>query len=135
MREQQTKKESRMTNYGKELILDIHGCKPARDDTRDKIEGFMIVLCAQIEMIRAELHFWDYQGEQEEYDAAPPHLKGTSAVQFIMTSSIVIHTLDQLSAVYVNIFSCKEFDAEIAEKFTVEWFGAGDCSARFIERN
>jgi len=55
-------------------------------------------------------------------------------VQFILTSSIVIHTLDQLRAVYVNIFSCKDFDPKTAEKFTVEWFGAAECSARFIER-
>ena len=52
----------------------------------------------------------------------------------ISTSSIIIHTLDQLGAVYVNMFSCKGFDPKLAEKFTVKWFGAGDCSARFIER-
>jgi hypothetical protein len=32
------------------------------------------------------------------------------------------------------MFSCKGFDPKLAEKFTVKWFGAGDCSARFIER-
>ncbi|MDP7601621.1 MAG: S-adenosylmethionine decarboxylase, partial [Rhodospirillales bacterium] len=59
---------------------------------------------------------------------------GTSAVQFILTSTIVIHTLDQLKAIYINIFSCKVYDPKVAEDFTVEWFGATDCSARFIDR-
>ena len=81
-----------------------------------------------------DLVFWDDTGVPEDERQTSPHTQGTSAVQFILTSSIVIHTLDQLSAVYVNIFSCKEFDPKLAERFTVEWFGAGDCSARFIER-
>jgi hypothetical protein len=32
------------------------------------------------------------------------------------------------------MFSCKEFDPKLAEKFTVEWYGADECTARFIER-
>ena len=70
----------------------------------------------------------------EEDKQTSPHTQGTSAVQFILTSSIVIHTLDQLRAVYINMFSCKEFDPKVAEQFSVKWFGAGDCSARFIDR-
>jgi len=39
-----------------------------------------------------------------------------------------------LKAVYVNIFSCKEFDEKVAEEITKEWFGANGCRSRFIER-
>jgi hypothetical protein len=42
--------------------------------------------------------------------------------------------LDQLKAVYINIFSCKDFDAIAAERFTAKWFGANGCNARLIER-
>jgi S-adenosylmethionine/arginine decarboxylase-like enzyme len=51
-----------------------------------------------------------------------PHLKGTSAIQFITTSNITIHTLDLLGAVYLNIFSCKEFEAEVVKEFSENWF-------------
>ena len=85
-------------------------------------------------MKREELHFWDDIGIPEEEKQTSPHTQGTSAVQFILTSSIVIHTLDQLEAVYINIFSCKAYDPEVAENFSVEWFGAKDHSARFIAR-
>jgi S-adenosylmethionine/arginine decarboxylase-like enzyme len=63
-----------------------------------------------------------------------PHTKGTSAVQFILTSTIVVHTLEILEAAYVNIFSCKEFDEKKAEEITKEWFCANGCRAQFIER-
>lgn len=122
-----------MEKYGVELILDLHGCDSSRF-TRDSIRRYFERLCVLIDMQREDLHFWDDIGLPEEEKQTSPHTQGTSAVQFILTSSIIIHTLDQLNAVYVNMFSCKEFDPKVAEEFTVEWFGAGDCTARFIER-
>ena len=119
--------------YGIELILDLHGCDASKF-TRDSITEYFERLCDLIDMQREDLHFWDDIGVAEEDKQTSPHTQGTSAVQFILTSSIVIHALDQLRSVYINLFSCKTFDPQIAEKFTAEWFGAGQCSARFIER-
>ncbi len=99
-----------MKAYGKELILDLHECDPATYSSREKIKEFLIYLCEKIDMERGDLFFWDYEGEEEEYEKAPAHLKGTSVVQFIMTSSIVMHCLDDMCRVYLNIFSCKDFD-------------------------
>lgn len=125
--------ESAMEKYGIELILDLHGCD-ASTFNRVSIANYFDQLCDLIDMQREDLHFWDDVGLSEEDKQTSPHTQGTSAVQFILTSSIVIHTLDQLRAVYINMFSCKEFDPKVAEKFTVEWFGASNCSARFIDR-
>ena len=119
--------------YGIELILDLHRCD-ASTFTRESIQKYFERLCDLIEMKREELHFWDDVGISEEEKQTSPHTQGTSAVQFILTSSIVIHTLDQLEAVYINIFSCKFYDPKVAEKFSVEWFSAKDHSARFIDR-
>ncbi|MEK0337217.1 MAG: S-adenosylmethionine decarboxylase [Nitrosopumilus sp.] len=119
--------------YGYELILDLHDCDP---DTfnRPSIEDFFKKLCKQIKMTRCELHFWDDVGVPPEEQQTSPHTKGTSAVQFILTSTIVIHTLDLMGAVYINIFSCKEFDEKLAETFTKEWFHASEIQSHFIER-
>ena len=119
--------------YGYELILDLHGCDVSRFN-RESLENYFEKLCKAIDMKRADLHFWDYEGVPVEERPKEPHLLGTSAVQFISTSNIVIHTLDLLEAVYVNIFSCKEFDEKAAEKITKEWFGANGCRTQFIER-
>ena len=119
--------------YGIELILDLHGCDASKF-TRKSISQYFEELCILIDMQREELHFWDDIGVPDEEKQTSPHAQGTSAVQFILTSSIVIHTLDQLEAVYINIFSCKFYDPKVAEKFSVEWFSAKDHSARFIDR-
>jgi S-adenosylmethionine decarboxylase len=119
--------------YGIELILDLHGCD-ASTFTRASISAYFEELCELIDMQREDLHFWDDIGVPEDQKQTSPHTQGTSAVQFILTSSIVIHALDQMRAVYINMFSCKEFDPEIAEQFTVKWFAAERCSARFIDR-
>ncbi len=119
--------------YGYELVLDLHGCNSAKFNRAD-INAYFTEICERIGMEMCEVHFWDDVGVPPQDRQTLPHTKGSSAVCFILTSSIVIHTLDILKAVYVNIFSCKEFDPAVAEKFTVDWFGAGECSARFIDR-
>ena len=119
--------------YGKELILDLHSCNPSTFN-RDSIDRYFTELCELIDMQRCKVHFWDDVGLPPEECQTLPHTKGTSAVCFILTSSIVIHTLDILKAVYVNIFSCKEFDQDAAADFTRKWFEAETCDPRFIRR-
>ena len=119
--------------YGWELILDLHTCDAAKF-TREDIERFCTDLCELIDMERCDLHFWDDRGVPEEERQTDPGTKGTSAVQFILTSTIVIHTLDLVKAVYVNIFSCKEFDTDEAAKFTANWFRSEDWTAQVVTR-
>ena len=119
--------------YGHELILDLHGCDP-NTFNRESIGRFFALLCDKIEMTACELHFWDDTGLPPEECQTEPHAKGTSAVQFILTSSMVIHTLDLLEAVYLNIFSCKEFDPDEAAQFAVQWFHATSHTSHYIER-
>ena len=120
-------------SYGVELILDLHGCDVTTFN-RESLDNYFETICKAIDMQRCELHFWDDVGVLPEEQQTLPHTKGTSAVQFILTSTIVVHTLDLLKAVYINIFSCKEFDKEKAERLTREWFGAKECRSHFIER-
>ncbi len=110
--------------YGKELILDLENCCPKRFN-RESLTDFFTQLCELIDMEQCDLHFWDDVGVPENECQTDPNLKGTSAVQFIMTSSIVIHCLDILQTVYVNLFSCKDFDADEATTFIRIWF-SGD---------
>jgi S-adenosylmethionine/arginine decarboxylase-like enzyme len=77
-------------------------------------------------MQRKDLHFWADEDYPEEQRPKDPKTFGISAVQFILTSSIVIHTLPLYrgGSVYINLFSCKDFDHTAAREFTVEWFKA-----------
>lgn len=127
-----------MTNpYGYELILDLHGCDVSKF-TRRHFRKYYKVLCEAIDMQRCKLVFWDDQWWRKLFlpwtCQKLPHTTGTSAVQFIVTSSVLIHALDILGAAYINIFSCKQFDPEQAQTITKEWFGAEICQSRLIER-
>ena len=125
---------ARLGIYGKELILDLHDCDASRF-TRSSIDQFCAGLCDLIDMERCDLHFWDDVGVAQDERQTNPKTKGTSAVQFILTSTIVIHTLDLMKTVYVNVFACKEFDTDEATTFVVDWFDAKDYIANVITRH
>lgn len=120
-------------NYGKELILDLHNCDPEKF-TRKEIERYFIEVCDLIDMQRCELFWWDDEGLPPEEHQTEPHLKGTSAVQFIMTSNLTIHTLDILKSVYLNLFSCKDFDADKTAEFSRKFFGGEIVASTVVDR-
>ncbi|HEC66442.1 MAG TPA: hypothetical protein ENI23_14240 [bacterium] len=118
-------------SYGTELVIDLHECKTVA--TREVIKDFMRELCDLIDMERADLFFWDYD-DLEEQAAAPDHLSGISAVQFITTSNVTIHTLDRLKSVYLNIFTCKKLKAAEALEFCEEFWGGKAVSNTILVR-
>lgn len=118
--------------YGYELILNLHNCSTTNFN-RKRLEIFFIEFCELINMERAALHFWEYE-DPTEYEAAPEHLKGISACQFITTSNIIIHTLDDLRQVYINIFSCKPFDHDNAQKFCISYFSGHSVDPQIVKR-
>lgn len=119
--------------YGIELILDMGNCNVSKFNRRC-IKSYFIQLCKLIDMEAADLYFWDDYRVPQEKRQTNPKTKGTTAIQFILTSNITIHTLDLLKIVFVNIFSCKDYDTKLAEDFTVRFFGARECKATVIER-
>jgi S-adenosylmethionine decarboxylase len=103
--------------YGLELLLDLKECDLS-DLSREKLTAYFMRLCDLIGMKRhGEPVFW-------EDHSGLPHLHGLSAIQFIETSNVVCHALPLLRAVYLNIFSCKTFDTETAQRFSVEFWKA-----------
>lgn len=105
--------------YGTELVLDFHDCDPTHFNA-DDLERYCKELCELIDMQKEDFHVW--ASDPKDYGKEPPHLYGTSVVQFIQTSSLVIHTLPKLRAIYLNIFSCKSFDPITVLLFTQEFF-------------
>ena len=119
--------------YGFELIMDLHECNVSKFN-RKSLKDYFAKLCKEINMEGEKLYFWDDVGISKEDEQTSPQTKGTSAVQFILTSTIVVHTLDILSRVYVNIFSCKPFDRKVAEELTKNWFESKKGRTYFMER-
>jgi len=122
-----------LEDYGKELILDLHKCNPVKF-TRKEITNYFKQVCTLIDMKRCKLVFWDDHGVPLQDQQTKPHLKGTSAVQFILTSNITIHTLDILKRVYLNVFSCKNFDEKVVIDFSEKWFKGRIINKQIIRR-
>lgn len=122
-----------MKKYGKELILDLHRCDADKFNRKD-IENYFIKLCKLIKMQREKLCWWDDLGWPLKERETLPHLKGTSAVQFIKTSNVTIHTLDLLKSAYINIFSCKNFNEQVAKEFSEKWFKGKAVNFKVINR-
>jgi S-adenosylmethionine/arginine decarboxylase-like enzyme len=119
--------------YGKELILDLHNCNVGKFN-RPSLRTYFKELCLLIDMQPEDCYFWDDEGVPEEEKQIAAHTKGTSAIQFILTSNITIHTLDILKSVYINIFSCKEFDGDKAAEYTKSYFQGALINKTIVER-
>jgi S-adenosylmethionine/arginine decarboxylase-like enzyme len=119
--------------YGKELILDLHDCDSSTFNRRE-ITRYFEQLCKLIDMERCDLHFWDDEGVPEGEKQTNPKTKGTSAVQFILTSNVTVHTLDMLKKVFINVFSCKDFDRRTVEEFTASWFQGIIVKSHLLDR-
>jgi len=114
--------------FGWELIMDLYGCNKDTISSEKEIKRFARELCDVIDMKPYGDPHTPYFGENQE------HTKGYSLLQFIETSSIIGHFSENTGAAYINIFSCKKYDVELAEKFSREFFGAEGIHSRFIIR-
>ncbi len=110
-----------MKCYGIELMLDLHDCRELPVD-RPRLDYFFKELCTILQMQMGDSYFWDYAGFPKEYAGAPPKIKGTSAIQFISSSNITVHTLDDLKQVYINIFTCEDCDMNAAMDYCALFF-------------
>ena len=117
--------------YGYSLSLDLHVCD-IKKFNRKSIKMFFKVLCQFTNMTPEKLSWWDYEGEDMIH--VPIHLSGISAVQFITTSSIVIHSLDKLGKVFIDFFSCKEFDPNQIREFCANFFAGVEKRWSYFER-
>ena len=108
--------------YGQELILDLHDCDRQKM-TPGCLRVFCVKLCDDIlKMTRADFHIWGDDPE-DDFTGRDPKTIGTSCVQFIETSNITIHTIWPQLSVYLNIFSCAEFDEVAVRDYCREFFG------------
>lgn len=119
--------------YGKELILDLHGCN-TETFTRGHIRTFFVLACDKMGVSPQDRHYWDDVGVPEEERQTDPKLKGTSAIQFLLTSNITIHTLDLLGQVYINVFSCGEFKSNDIEHLAIALFGGRTVQRFTVDR-
>ena len=112
--------EVKSENYGQECIIDLHEV-PIELFTNKIVDDFAKQLVEKIGMRAGPEHSWGSIGDEGKYKDQPKK-DGLSHIQFLWESSIVIHALDEIQKVFINVFSCKKFDSNIVKEFALETF-------------
>ena len=115
-------------NYGKELILDIFGCDPKIIRSKKKILEYSNKICNLIKMKKYGKPICERFGFGKDFTA------GFSLVQLIESSLVSGHFSELWNKVYINIFSCKNFDDKKAAAFTEKFFKAKKIKNRVLIR-
>lgn len=70
----------------------------------------------------------------EHFATHNPEAAGYSLLQLIETSNIAGHFVDINGDFYLDIFSCKEFDIEVAKKVVEQWFNPENIKVSYFTR-
>lgn len=117
-----------MSYWGYHLILDCAGCDPARMSDHTVVDQWIRGLVRDINM--------EPIGEPRiEFTAGDfPDKAGFTVVQIIVTSSIVAHFIDRDGHIYLDVFSCREFDPRVVRQSMESSFGATRMREYFLTR-
>lgn len=117
-----------MEYWGYHLILDVGGCDSSLMSNRQNVYDWITNLVKDIDM--------EPVGEPSiEFTAAHDIGKaGFTAVQIIVTSSIVAHFIDATGQIYIDVFSCKKFDIDTIKKSITDRFAATSMREFFLTR-
>ena len=118
--------------FGKELIIDMHRCQDLL--SKKSIDSYFVYICEKMIFTRMSTHWWDDADSPKKGKDLPARLRGISAIQFIGESNITVHAMQKIHKVYVNIFACRDFNAEEACRITEEWFLGTVVAYHVIER-
>lgn len=94
--------------WGKHLIIDMTAGDKERVRSAQHISRFVETLIETIGMKAYGAPLLEHFAEHV------PEAAGYSLVQLIETSAITGHFCDRSGDAYIDIFSCKDFDAELA---------------------
>ena len=113
--------------WGLLTSIDLHYCNPELIRDAEAIKRYVDELCQLIEMKK----FGDTQvvdfGEDER-------VSGYSMTQLIETSLISGHFANLTNAAYIDIFSCKYYDPQVAADFTQKYFQGKEMKIHYVLR-
>jgi len=102
--------------FGPHLTLDLNDCDPDRLSNFDLIFDVLNSLPDTIGMTKIT------QPYVFKYSGLVPEDKGITGFVVIAESHISIHTFQEKNYVFIDMFSCRDFDYEFAAKYLIEFF-------------
>ena len=105
-----------LRTWGKHLILDAAGCSPKMIGSEVVVANFARSLVKRIDMVPF--------GNPQVVMFGSGSKKGYTMVQLIETSNITAHFVEENNSMYLDVFSCKDFDPQVVEEAVKEFFDA-----------
>jgi S-adenosylmethionine/arginine decarboxylase-like enzyme len=113
--------------FGQHLVVDAAGCNDRISD-RDAIAAFAHDLVKAIGMKAYGAPWIEHFGHDL------PKASGFTLVQLIETSNISAHFCDHSGEAYIDVFSCKSFDENVAIEVIAQHFAPSQCATRSMIR-
>jgi S-adenosylmethionine/arginine decarboxylase-like enzyme len=117
---------SALRTWGKHLVLDAGGCSPKMIGCPIVIKNFTKDLVKRIDMVA--------YGDPQIVMFGTGNKKGYTLIQLIETSNIAAHFVEENNTMYLDVFSCKDFDPSIVKETVREYFDAQRFSSRIFLR-
>jgi len=117
---------SALRTWGKHLILDAAGCSPKMIGSSIVIGNFTKDLVRRIDM--------KAYGDPQIVMFGTGNKKGYTLIQLIETSNIAGHFVEENNTMYLDVFSCKDFDPEVVKELVHEYFDAQKFNIKVLFR-
>ena len=114
--------------FGMHLMLDGYGCDRSKLESEDFIFRFLDEFPDDIGMTKI------MPPSVLKYDGADAEEHGISGFVLIAESHVSIHTFPATGYVSIDIFSCKSFDLEAAEREIVKRFDIAQVEKNVLDR-
>ena len=102
--------------WGQHLVLDFNGCPKELLANKENILNWSKELVQAIDMVA-------YGEPVIKHFATHSHeAAGYTLLQMIETSNIAAHFAENIGQVYIDVFSCKAFDVEVALGICKKYF-------------
>lgn len=112
--------------WGYHLSLDCGGCDYDKITSYDNVYNFVKQLVKDIDMVP--------YGEPTIPNFGHGNKAGFSLNQWIMTSNITGHFVNENNEIYLDVFSCKPFTKETVVNLVRQYFNNQTIVERYFER-
>jgi S-adenosylmethionine/arginine decarboxylase-like enzyme len=113
-------------SWGYHLLANFGSCDIEKISNEENVKNFSKALVEAIDMVA--------YGEPQVVNFGTGNKAGFTLVQLIETSNICAHFCNEDGAVYLDVFSCKPFDPEVAIDVFDEFFSPQAGEFDFVER-
>lgn len=118
----------KIEGYGPHLMLDLNECDPRILDDLDLCFKFLDALPEKLAMNKiTSPYVFRYKGRV-------PEEQGITGVVVIAESHISIHTYPMKHFVFIDMFSCKPFDVEMARQYCIDYFNSKSVKHHLVTR-